>query len=275
MRPFWSGSLCSLLAALCLATLAAAQDAAPQRLLLLAQGPDGHPAGTHEYVAGMRVLAKSLAGVPNLETTLISADGAWPEGPGLINKADGVVLFLSQGAKWIHEDPRRLEAFAQLAARGGGLVTLHWGMGTREAQYIDGFLKLFGGCHGGPDRKFLVLETRLSVVAGEHPIVRGIGDLPLREEFYYQLKFIDPQRIQPILQAEIEGRPETVAWAWQRGDGGRSFGFSGGHFHEHWRHVQYRRLMAQGTLWTLKLPIPPDGLPVKVSEEDLKLSPQM
>ena len=38
----------------------------------------------------------------------------------------------------------------------------------------------------------------------------------------------------------------------------RSFGFSGLHFHDNWRLPEYRRLVAQGVLWSLKLPIPAD-----------------
>jgi len=49
-----------------------------------------------------------------------------------------------------------------------------------------------------------------------------------------------------------------------------SFGFSGLHFHDNWRKPEYRRLAAQAVLWTLKKPIPPDGLKVEVTEEDLK-----
>jgi type 1 glutamine amidotransferase len=219
----------------------------------------------------MHILAKCLQDVPGLEVDVISADGAWEDGPELIREADCVVLFLSQGAKWIHEDPRRLEAFAQLAAREGGLIALHWGMGTRDPKYIAGFLRLFGGCHGGPDRKYKVVESQIRVVDSDHEIVRGVAPLMLREEFYYQLKLIDTKRIKPILQTTIDGNNETVAWAWQRADGGRAFGFSGGHFHSNWSRVEYRRLMAQAVLWTLKLPIPKEGLPVKVSKEDLAL----
>ena len=49
----------------------------------------------------------------------------------------------------------------------------------------------------------------------------------------------------------------------EREGGGRSFGFSGLHFHENWQIPEYRRLVAQGVLWTLDLPIPKDGIGVK------------
>lgn len=275
---WWRAAPCVRLASvgaclvLCvLATNAHAAEGEMKRVLLLGQGPDDHARGTHEYLAGMKVLAKCLQGVPGLTVTVVSADGAWGEGPDLIRKADCVVLFVAEGAKWIHQDARRLEAFAQLAARGGGLVALHWGMGTEEAKYIAGFLRLFGGCHGGPDRKYKVVDSQVQVVDSEHVIVQGIAPFPLREEYYYQLKMIDAERVDPILRTTIDGKEETIAWAWQRADGGRAFGYSGGHFHDNWSRVQYRRLMAQAVLWTVKLPVPKEGLPVKVTPDDLTL----
>ena len=227
-----------------------------KHVLLLCQGPDGHPPATHEYAVGIQLIADSLADVPGLKVTVANADGAWPEGPALIRESDGVVMFLSQGAKWIHEDPRRLEAFGQLAGRKGGFVAIHWAMGTKDARHIAGFLELFGGCHGGDDRKYKVVDTRVMRPAPDHEIVRGIGDFEIHEEFYYSLKFVDAaNHVEPILQAEIEGKQETVSWAWQRSDGGRSFGFSGGHFHENWKREEYRKLFKQGVLWTLSIKI--------------------
>jgi hypothetical protein len=91
-------------------TLVSADDALAKRLLLLSQGPDGHPAGTHEYVAGQRVLERCLGKVPGLQITQARADGDWPEGPALLAKTDGVVLFVSEGAKWLNADPKRRAA---------------------------------------------------------------------------------------------------------------------------------------------------------------------
>ena len=73
------------------------------------------------------------------------------------------------------------------------------------------------------------------------------------------------------MRVPIEGSTETVGWAWQRPDGRRSFGYSGLHFHVNWRHEQYRRLIAQAVLWTLKLPIPKDGAKVKIDPQVLEL----
>jgi type 1 glutamine amidotransferase len=247
--------------------------APPKKLLLLGQGPDGHPPTTHEYMAGLKVLAKCLKAVPGVEVTVVRADEPWAEGPKILAAADGVVIFLAEGAKWARQDPRRQEALAKLAARGGGMVALHWGIGTKDKENIAPFLKLLGGCHGGPDRKYKVLETEARVADPRHPIAAGITSFKVRDEFYYRLKFVEPAgSIRPVLKVPIEGQEETVAWSWERRDGGRSFGFSGLHFHDNWRLLAYRRLVAQGVLWTLKIPIPEKGLAVHVTDEDLKLS---
>jgi type 1 glutamine amidotransferase len=237
----------------------------PKRLLLLGQGPDGHPPQTHEYKLGLTILQKLLAKSPNLETSIVMADEPWRDGPELLAKADGAVLFLAEGAKWLHQDPKRRAAFQELAKRGGGLAALHWAMGTREAKNINGWVELFGGCHGGPDRKYKVLKTDLKFVAADHPITRGLMDLSVREEFYYRLKFPPgAKNLAPIAQATIDDEAHTVCWAWQRPDGGRSFGFSGLHFHENWQLPEYRRLIVQGVLWSMRQPIPDQGVSVEL-----------
>jgi type 1 glutamine amidotransferase len=255
-----------------LATPATAQD--KKKLMLVGQPPDGHPPTTHEYVAGLRVLAKCLAKVDGLDVTQVEAVGAWKEGPELMERADGVVLFVSEGAKWLQADPARHKALAKVAQRGGGLVALHWGMGTREAGPIPDFLKLFGGCHGGPDRKYTVTEVQAELADPKHPILAGINAFKVKDEFYYRLKFVTPEgTVKPVLRVPIDGQNETVAWSWERPDGGRSFGFSGLHFHDNWRLPEYRRLVSQGVLWAMKLPVPRAGLAVDVTEDDIKLKP--
>jgi hypothetical protein len=254
----------SLLAMVCLVvTCGPALADPPRKVLLLYQGPDGHPPQTHEYELGVKLLQKVLHKVPELETTLVKADEPWKEGPTLLAKADGAVLFLSEGAAWLSRDPQRLAAFRELAKRRGGLVVLHWAMGTKEPAGIKPFVELFGGCHGGPERKYKVVSTEAMIVDRMHPLCRGLGHFKVRDEFYYQLTLHKSNaELLPILQVEIDDKLQTVAWAWERPDAGRSFGFSGLHFHENWQIPEYRRLVAQAVLWTNRLPIPKDGLPV-------------
>ncbi|MFO0944492.1 MAG: ThuA domain-containing protein [Planctomycetota bacterium] len=232
----------------------------------MGQSPDGHPKGTHEYLPGLEILKAILDGQSGLETTLVRADDPWPEGPELLSNADAVVFFVSEGARWFREDPKRLEVLNQLAAKPTGLLGIHWGLGTRDAANIDTCLSLLGGCHGGPDRKYQDVSTDLTVIDPSMPITRGIGNMKIREEFYYRLKFAKTPAPIPLLMARMENQPETVAWAWIRPGGGRSFGFSGLHHHRNWELEEYRRLIAQAVLWTLDRPIPPGGIKVQLPQ---------
>lgn len=261
---------------LCLVVLlwvSATTAAEPKHVLLLGQKPDGHPPSTHEYLPGQRVLAALLSRVDGIEVQIVQADEPWKDGPELLAKADGAVLFLSEGAKWVSAEPRRLDAFAKMVQRGGGLVTLHWAMGTKAAEPIGNYLKLFGGCHGGPDRKYKVVQdASVRVIAANHPVTHGLANFTVpREEFYYRLKFVQPaEQLTPLLQVTLDDNDETVCWAWDRPDGGRSFGFSGLHFHENWKLDAYRRLIVQAVLWSVKVEVPKE-LKLEVSEADLKL----
>ncbi|MHB1036750.1 MAG: ThuA domain-containing protein [Pirellulales bacterium] len=269
----WRNHVLALVLSVCCVSFACG-EAAKKKLLLVGQGPDGHPPKTHEFMAGLAVLEKCLAPVAGLEIKTVKADGAWPEGPGLLDAADGVVLYVSEGAKWAQAAPGRIEALEKLAARGGGIVTLHWGIGAKDAKYLPRYIRLTGACHGGEDRKYIVFdkEQNVRIANRKHPIASGVSDFMLRDEFYYRLKLAEPKdAIRPVLRVSIEGGPEMVAWSWERPDGGRAFGFGGMHFHANWGVEPCRRLVAQGVLWTLKMPIPEKGLAVDVPEESLKL----
>jgi len=237
-----------------------AQGTSKKKMLLLWQGPDGHPPQAHEYEAGQKILLKFLDKMPELDVVLVRADEPWRAGPEILAKADGVVLFLAEGAKWTQQDSQRAAALGALAKRGGGIAILHWAMGTREAKNIEPFLQLAGGCHGGPDRKYKIVSTNVHVADPKHPVTHGLKDFKVHDEFYYRLKFIKAKEgLTPLLQADIDGQAETVAWAWQRPGGGRSFGFSGLHFHENWGVPEYRRLIVQGVVWSMGGVIPVEG----------------
>lgn len=257
-----------------LPALSAAADK-PQRLLLIGQAPDGHPPGTHEYRAAASLFSKMLAPMDRLQTIAVSADGDWPEGPELLDGADAAVVFVSEGAKWLQGDAKRLTAFQALAKRGGGLICLHWGMGTRDAKFIPAWVELFGGCHGGPDRRYKVVDVKTQLATPTHPILRGVSPVELREEFYFKLKWAQPaEQITPLIQVRIEEEDHTVGWAWERPDGGRSFGFSGLHFHENWKLDSYQRMLAQSVRWVLKRKIPHAGVRVNLEAADFIPPPQ-
>ena len=257
------------------AGIPARADDAPvrHRVLLLGQKPDSHPATTHEYMAGVRLLGLLLERSPGIQTVVAQADSPWEAGPEMLDGADAAVVFLSEGAKWVTDDADRLAAFQRLAKRGGGLTCLHWGMGTRESKPITDFAALFGACHGGADRKYKFATFTVKPMEA-HVVTTGVTPFEVRDEFYYALKQPVPDlklKVAPLLQVSIDGADQTVAWACERPDSGRSFGFSGLHYHENWKLPEYRRLGLQGILWTMKRDIPEGGVPVEIRQEDLAL----
>ncbi len=245
-----------------LTALAFSTHAAPKRVLLIGQGPDGHPVGTHEYMAGVKVIEQLFKPfAADITTTIVKADEPWPEGPALIDKADGIVLLVTQGAQWMQATPERYAALQKFCERKGALVALHWSVGAKDATFIAGQLALLGGTRGGPQRKYVVQENDIHIAAPQHPVVAGLGDFRINDEFYYRLD-LQPKSdaFIPLLTTQLEGREETIGWAWDRPDGGRSFGFVCLHFHKNWERIEYRRLVTQAILWTLRLPIPDGGL---------------
>jgi hypothetical protein len=255
----------------CLAAFATSAAEA-KRILLLWQSPDGHPATTHEYETGIKIIANWFQKNTEHQVVVSKADEPWEDGPRLLDQADSVVMYLAQGAKWVRTKPERLEAFQEYVAQGGGLCGLHWAIGSKRDEDIPDFVKLLGAIHGGSDRKYKFLKTEFRPVAKSHPIQHGLKPMTVEDEFYYQLKTVkSPNPVVPIMESLIDGEWHMTSWAWERPEGGRSFGFSGLHYHVNWREENYRRLVFQGILWTLEEEIPKTGLTVDIDPAWLEL----
>lgn len=243
-----------------------------KRILLLWQGPDGHPPTTHEFEAGIHLIGNWFQQNTNYQVILSEADEKWEEGPQLLERVHTVVMFITQASRWIQQSPERLKAFQDYARRGGGLVGIHWGIGSKRDEDVAAFLPLLGATHGGNDRKYAFLKTRFRPTTESHPIQHGLRPIDIEDEYYYNLKqFKSHSPIVPLMEARIENKWYMVAWAWERPQGGRSFGFSGLHYHGNWGEEVYRRLVFQGILWTLEEEIPEEGIAVSIKEEWLKL----
>ena len=105
----------------------------------------------------------------------------------------------------------------------------------------------------------------------------------LRDEWYYNMRFKDDMKgVTPILTAippdntrgtkaakEHPGRPEHMAWAYDRADGGRGFGFTGGHSHDHWGNDDERKVVLNALVWLAKLEVPTNGVESTVTKQDL------
>ena len=58
-----------------------------------------------------------------------------------------------------------------------------------------------------------------------------------------------------------DGKKQIMAWAYERPDKGRGFGFTGLHLHENLGNDSFRQLLLNAAAWVTKLDIPADGVP--------------
>ena len=65
-----------------------------------------------------------------------------------------------------------------------------------------------------------------------------------------------------------------LAWAVERPDGGRGFGFTGAHTHKNWGDPNFRKLVLNAILWTAKLDVPSEGVESHVTERGAEAEPR-
>ena len=64
-----------------------------------------------------------------------------------------------------------------------------------------------------------------------------------------------------VRKAVAAKEPQHVGWAHARADGGRAFGFTGGHVHWNWGEDNFRKVVLNAILWTANVEVPEDGCP--------------
>jgi type 1 glutamine amidotransferase len=243
--------------------------------VVLIAGPldGGHPAGTHEYEKTVRMFKHCLDNASNVKGLRVEAHlRGWPEKASTLDDADTIVLVASGSDRKLTDHPflvgDRLAVIEKQMKRGCGLCFIHWSTFVPKEKAGDKVLEWIGGYfdyESGPAKNgwYSKIQTvTVPAVPGKHPITTGMDKFEIKDEFYYNLRFRerDP-RLVPILSVPMAKEGEhTVAWAVERKDGGRGFGFTGGHFFENWRNENYRRMALNAILWTAKVDVPEGGV---------------
>ena len=239
--------------------------------IVLVAGTASHGPGEHEFNAGVDIIADCLKKVPGVEPVI--ARGNWPADDSVFDGAAAVVLYLNGGDRHPMTRENRMERMRGLMAKGVGLACLHYAVefpkgpvGEQVLDWLGGYYET--GYSTNPHNDVLLTP------AESHPITRGVKPFQLLDEWYYRIRFRpDDKRVTPVLTAMLpKDKPnrETVAWATERADGGRSFGFTGGHIHQNWGHDGFRRLVLNAILWTAKREVPPSGVESAVTPEHLR-----
>jgi type 1 glutamine amidotransferase len=249
---------------------AAGADAPTTKILLIGKSPD-HPYGSHMYMHTCALLARCLERTPGV--TAVVSNG-WPRDAAALEGVRAVVLYCSPGAEFLLEGPQR-EQVDRMMKSGVGLVTIHWAssvtkkdwerLGPAWLGYLGGTWVSNVGLSGG--------KSTLRQLAPEHPVCRGWSEYEIEDEYY-----LDPvlgKKATALLQVrERQGKDVIVGWAFERPDGGRSFGTTLGHPYKNFQIEAFRRMLVNAILWSAHVEVPRGGAPVNVGADVLALPPE-
>ena len=270
--------------------------------LVLVAGRPSHPPRMHEFNAGVQLLSKCLAELPGLSVEFVL--NGWPENERqTFGGADAIVFYMDGGGNHevVKENGRRLKLVGDYAAQGVGLGFLHYGVevvpeqaGKEFKRWIAGYYEHLFSCNP-------IWEPHFSQFP-DHPITRGVAPFTIKDEWYFNMRFladisgnaprsIEGMQFTPILVAAPadavrdgpyvyppgpyahiqanKGRAEAMMWAVERPDGGRGFGFTGGHFHDNWGNDDFRKVVLNALVWLTKSEVPAGGIQSSVSRVDL------
>ncbi|OAI46739.1 thioesterase [Planctomycetaceae bacterium SCGC AG-212-F19] len=247
--------------------------------VVLVAGRQSHGPGDHEFFAGSAILMKLLAQTPNV-APVMARDG-WPKNEKIFENAKAVVFYMDGGGGHPIIQKGHKEAVQKLMDAGVGFVNIHYAVEYPKSQ-SDHVLDWLGGYYetGFSTNPHWAADFKSMP---EHPITRGVKPFNIRDEWYFNIRFApESKSVTPILKAtppegargtaaakEFKGREEIVAWTHERANGGRSFGFTGGHTHKNWGDENFRRLVTNAILWTAKIDVPKDGAKVDLDPAEL------
>ena len=263
--------------------------AAADKKIVLIAGKPSHPPGMHEFRAGMMLLQQCLAQNPGVKATVYT--NGWPDAANAFDGADAVIIYCDGGGKHPAVQENHKEILGALAKKGVGIGMMHYGVEIPADNGGPEFLRWIGGYY----------ETNYSCNPmwspeyqnfPDHPVARGVKPFSNRDEWYFNMRWPENQQgVTPILTAkpsdqvrggpyvspkgpyphilQAAGRVETLMWVVNRADGGRGFGFTGGHTHAHWGDENQRKVVLNAMLWVAKAEVPKDGAAAKVTAEQL------
>ena len=245
------------------------------KIVLIAGTMIGHDKQTHEYEKSVILLKTLLDTSPNLKNVRTEACfHGWPEDERTLDDADTIV-FVTDGSDRNEADHPlyvgdRRKAIEKQMRRGCGLMELHWST-FAPSRYQDQITEWVGGYFdyetgAAANHWYSAIQTYTAPVAlgtSSHPILRGVKPFAVEEEFYYKIRFRpNDARVTPIAFSRPPGEASDypVGWALQRSDGGRGFGYTGGHFFRNWWLPDYRKLLLNAIVWTAGMEVPAGGV---------------
>ena len=284
-----SARISYLCIALC-GVLTLSAEAADRKIVFLAGAPS-HGPGQHEHRAGCLLLQSCLTNVAGVTSVVVS--NGWPDDESVFQDAAAIVVYCDGGKGHPLLQGNRLKTIDRLMDKGVGLACLHYGVEpTRELGQKE-FIDWIGGCfeiHWAVNPPWIADIQSIP----EHPVTRGVKPFALRDEWYFHMRFREnmtgvtpllsavptpgtikrddgPHSNNPVVRDEVErGLAQHLAWAAERPNGGRGFGFTGGHYHANWGNDDARKLVLNAILWIAHMGVPTNGVTSTVTEEQLQ-----
>lgn len=281
----------------------AVKEEAPAKIVILAGRPS-HPPRMHEFRAGSHLLESCLKDRTDVAVTVV--ENGWPKDEKVFDNAAAIIFYMDGGGghEVVKEDGRRKKFIDELAKQGGGLGFMHFGVEVVADQAGAEFKDWIGGHYEHMFSCNPIWEPVFDTFP-EHPITEGVKPFKIKDEWYMNMRFVadipgnektevEGLKFQPILVAspsdEVrdgpyvyprgpyshiqanKGRAEAMMWCVERPDGGRGFGFTGGHFHDNWKDDNFRKVVLNGLLWTAKVKVPEGGVPSSVTDEQMDMN---
>lgn len=289
-----------LVVLICFPVVAGSMQAEEVKKLILIAGKPSHPPLMHEFRAGCLLLEKCLRNVKGLKVEV--HDNGWVKDETTFSDADAVVIYADGGGKHPALQGEHLATLEALIKKGVGFGCMHYGVEVPPGQANEEFKNWIGGHYEHLYSCNPIWAPRFDTLP-EHPITRGVLPFSISDEWYFNMRFIGgiagnqshqegALEFTPILVAKpsddvrdgpyvypkgpyehiiaASGREEAMLWVVERPDGGRGFGFTGGHFHLNWGNESFRKIVLNTLNWVAKNSIPAEGVVSKVSEHDLR-----
>jgi type 1 glutamine amidotransferase len=267
------------------------KDGSAKKVVFVAGRPS-HGPGEHEHRAGCLLLQSCLEGCPGV-VSFVYTNG-WPQNPteAFADAATVVVYSDGGGGHPLLQDDH-LDVIGDLVKKGVGLVCIHYAVEPTKEKGEKEFLDWIGGCFE-INHSVNPTWTADFKELPKHPVTNGVRPFKIFDEWYFYMRFRDGmQGVTPILtaippestmsrpngthegnpevrEAVKRGEPQHMAWACERPDGGRGFGFTGAHYLKNFGNGDFRKLVLNAILWTAHIEVPADGVQSQVSEDDLK-----
>lgn len=261
-----------------------------KRILFFA-GPASHGWGSHQHPAGSLVLVQSMRRSGLDVKVDLTFD--WPSRAELAD-FDALVIY-SDG--WnVHPATDHLDDLEAFMNQGGGLSVIHWATGiggkdlwtkknvTQEPVRVQ-WRQLVGADFEPWHSVSVIWDAGFEDLA-DHEITRGLKPFTVWDECYFHLRCseqhcdhvvplhgsLPPLNIirpgvradsgsESALEAVGERKePQYCSWGFERPEGGRSFGYTGGHLHWNWARDEVRMLVLNGIYWTTGAVVPVEGI---------------